>query len=77
MTARLIPFGLRFGEAPSERHRLDLPLAEATLDPDLQVAVLDGRPITENENLDVLMGSSPTETDGDSVISTDSDPIYD
>jgi putative ATP-grasp target RiPP len=71
------PFGLTF--------RVPLPLSAAptevvrtaVYDQQRQMALFNGRPLSELTAQEQMATSSPTETDGKDPISVDSDPFYD
>ncbi len=71
------PFGLTF--------RVPLPLSAvpteavrtAVYDQQRQMALFNGRPLSELTAQEQMVTSSPTETDGKDPISVDSDPLYD
>ncbi|MGH3909257.1 MAG: putative ATP-grasp-modified RiPP [Pseudonocardiaceae bacterium] len=71
------PFGLTFrvpvppSVAPSEAVRT------AVYDQQRQMALFNGRPLSELSADELIMSSSPTETDGKDPISVDTDPVYD
>ncbi len=71
------PFGLTFrvpvppSAVPSEAIRT------AVYDQQRQMALFDGRPLSELSAEELIMSSSPTETDGKDPISVDTDPVYD
>lgn len=71
------PFGLTFrvpvppSATPSEATRA------AVYDQQRQMALFNGRPLSELTVQEQMTTSSPTETDGKDPISVDSDPFYD
>ncbi len=71
------PFGLTFrvpvppSAAPSEAVRT------AVYDQQRQMALFNGRPLSELGAQERMDSSSPTETDGKDPISVDTDPVYD
>lgn len=71
------PFGLTFrvpvppSAVPSEAVRA------AVYDQQRQVALFNGRPLSELTAQERMDSSSPTETDGKDPISVDTDPVYD
>lgn len=71
------PFGLTFGEPVPIREPSVHGWADAVLDAERGIAMLDGRPLAEMVRSDAAMGSSPTETDGKDPIAVDSDPLDD
>lgn len=72
-----IPFGLTLLEPIPTRSRVTEAVTSAVLDQQRQMAVFNGRSLCEQAAEDLLMGSSPTETDGKDPIAVDSDPVYD
>jgi len=50
---------------------------QAVLDQQRQLAVFTGRPLGEQTLEELLISSSPTETDGKDPLSADTDPVYD
>ena len=74
---RVEPFGLSFrvplpsSAAPSEAVRT------AVYDQQPQMALFNGRPLSELNADELIMMSSPTETDGKDPIAVDTDPVYD
>lgn len=72
-----IPFGLTLLEPVPGRSQVREAVSSAVLDQQRQMAVFNGRPLCEQPAEDLLMGSSPTETDGKDPITVDSDPVYD
>lgn len=73
----MIPFGLTLLEPVPARSRVTDSSTSVVLDQQRQMAVFNGRPLCEQTAADLLMGSSPTETDGKDPIAVDSDPVYD
>lgn len=71
------PFGLTFrvpvppSAAPNEAVRT------AVYDQELQMALFNGRPLSELSAQERTTASSPTETDGKDPIAVDTDPVYD
>jgi hypothetical protein len=52
-------------------------LRTAAYDQESQMAVFNGRPLSELSASDRMVISQPTETDGKDPIAVDSDPFYD
>jgi len=71
------PFGLTFrvpvlpSAIPSEA------IHAAVYDQQLQMALFNGRPLSELSAQERITSSSPTETDGKDPIAVDTDPVYD
>jgi|AntDryMetagUQ889_1029465.scaffolds.fasta_scaffold225911_1 putative ATP-grasp target RiPP len=71
------PFGLTFrvpvpySAVPSEAIR------SAVYDQQRQMALFNGRPLSELSAEERITSSSPTETDGKDPIAVDTDPVYD
>ncbi|MGI9064472.1 MAG: putative ATP-grasp-modified RiPP [Pseudonocardiaceae bacterium] len=71
------PFGLTFrvpvpsSAVPSEAIRT------AVYDQQRQMALFNGRPLSELSAEERITSSSPTETDGKDPIAVDTDPVYD
>lgn len=71
------PFGLSFrvqvplSAAPGEAVRT------AVYDQQRQMALFNGRPLSELSADEIMVMSSPTETDGKDPIAVDTDPVYD
>jgi putative ATP-grasp target RiPP len=76
-SVQLEPFGLTFRvpvpstAAPSEAIR------SAVYDQQSQMALFNGRPLSELSAQERMDSSSPTENDGKDPIAVDSDPFYD
>ncbi len=73
MTATMIPFGLTLLESVSARFQPAV-LSRAVRNQQRQMAVLTGRPLCEQTVEDLLVGSSPTETDSKNPVAIDTDP---
>ncbi|MGH3854420.1 MAG: putative ATP-grasp-modified RiPP [Pseudonocardiaceae bacterium] len=71
------PFGLTFrvpvpaSAVPTEAVR------SAVYDQQRQMALFNGRPLSELTTQEQMVTSSPTETDGKDPLSVDTDPFYD
>lgn len=76
-SVRVEPFGLSFrvpvptSALPTEAVRT------AVYDQQRQMALFNGRPLSELSAQEQMVTSSPTETDGKDPISVDTDPFYD
>ncbi len=75
--AQLVPFGLTFRTPSNPDGALSLMLRTAAYDQESQMAVFNGRPLSELSASDRMVISQPTETDGKDPIAVDSDPFYD
>ncbi|MGH3777473.1 MAG: putative ATP-grasp-modified RiPP [Pseudonocardiaceae bacterium] len=76
-SVQIEPFGLTFrvpvppSAVPTEAVRT------AVYDQQRQIALFNGRPLSELSAQEQMATSSPTETDGKDPISVDTDPFYD
>ncbi len=70
------PFGLTF-RVPVPASAVNEAVRTATYDQQSQMALFNGRPVSELSAQERMDSSSPTETDGKDPISVDTDPIYD
>lgn len=77
MSNKIEPFGLSFrvpvpaSAIPTEAVR------NAVYDQQRQMALFNGRPLSELTAQEQMVTSSSTETDGKDPISVDTDPLYD
>ncbi len=71
------PFGLTFRVPVPPTAVLSETVRTAVYDQQRQMALFNGRPLSESSADELIMSSSPTETDGKDPISVDTDPIYD
>lgn len=71
------PFGLTFRDPVPADAEVPASLRTAVYDQQRQMAVFNGRPLSELTLVERMQSSDPTETDGKDPIAVDSDPFYD
>ena len=71
------PFGLTFRVPVPPSAVASEAVRTAVYDQQRQMALFNGRPLSELSAEELIMSSSPTETDGKDPISVDTDPFYD
>ncbi|MGH3898927.1 MAG: putative ATP-grasp-modified RiPP [Pseudonocardiaceae bacterium] len=76
-SAQIEPFGLTFRVPVSPSAVPTEAVCTAVYDQQRQMALFNGRPLSELSAQEQMATSSPTETDGKDPISVDSDPFYD
>lgn len=75
--AQIEPFGLTFRVPVPPSAALTEAVRTAVYDPQRQMALFNGRPLSELSAREQMTTSSPTEKDGKDPISVDTDPFYD
>ncbi|MGH3823992.1 MAG: putative ATP-grasp-modified RiPP [Pseudonocardiaceae bacterium] len=76
-SAQIEPFGLTFRvPAPASAIPAET-VRTAVYDQQRQMALFNGRPLSELSAEEQMVTSSSTETDGKDPISVDTDPVYD
>jgi putative ATP-grasp target RiPP len=71
------PFGLSFRVSMSPSAIRTEAVRNAVYDQQRQMALFNGRPLSELTAQEQMVTSSSTETDGKDPISVDTDPLYD
>ncbi|WP_028924493.1 putative ATP-grasp-modified RiPP [Pseudonocardia acaciae] len=75
--AALEPFGLTFRDPVPADAQVSEALRTAVYDQQRQMAMFNGRPLSELTAEERMQKSEPTETDGKDPIAVDTDPFYD
>lgn len=76
-SATVEPFGLTFRDPVPAEARVSDAVRTAVYYQQRQMAVFNGRPLSELTLEERMQDSSPTELDGKDEINVDSDPFYD
>lgn len=71
------PFGLTFRVPVPPSAIPSAAIRAAVYDQQSQMALLNGRPLSELSAQERITSSNPTETDGKDPIAVDTDPVYD
>jgi putative ATP-grasp target RiPP len=71
------PFGLTFRVSVPASAASTEAVRAAVYDQQRQMALFNGRPLSELSAQELMVTSSSTETDGKDPISVDTDPVYD